>query len=425
MPKSKSHVRVRASSRLFLIAMAFALVLAACGGPEDSGEAAGGGETEPAAEGGGGETAAEGGGGETAAEGGGDVPAEMQDAVAQAQELGLEFITSHDDLVACAEEEGAVTAASSHDEDYELIAPFEEQYPFLDVTLADFSGREARERFILEVEAGQFPPYDVVSVPGELYPEISEMVNYYDVLGMAEAGVLDVPIDMIDDVTRSVVASGSTAGIFSYNEDAFTDMEVPTTWEELIDEKFSTTSGFRMLGDTRLQNYAPMVSAWGEEGTIDYYTRFAEVNQPIWVTGFSTHLVQMAQGESDGYPFVNLHSANQQTNEYGAPLAWAFLEPIPIRLSEEHAVTEWAENPCAGLLFVEWTATPEGQTAWETGDQPYQSSIFSEYEGGLRDLIEDTGMETSIARWPEMREAAATIESVLEATGFPQPVAEG
>jgi len=416
MEKRNLHRASRARYRPLVALMVFMLILAACGGPEEQAE-------DGAAAGAEGEAGAEDNGTPTGGAEGEELSEEMQAAVAAAEDAGLEFITSHEEIVACAEEEGALVAASSHDEQYELIASFEELYPFLEVTLVDFSGSESRERFLLEAEAGQVPAYDVLSVPGEIYADIVPLVQSYDVLGMAEAGILDIPIDMIDEQSRTVVASGSTGGVFSYNENAFTDMEVPTTWEELLDPRFSAESGFRMLGDTRLQNYAAMVSAWGLDRTLEYYAEFAELD-PTWVTGFSTHLVQMAQGESDGYPFVNLHSADEQTNAYGAPLNYAFLEPIPVRLSEEHAVANFdiAENPCAGLLFVEWTATPAGQQAWETGDQKYQSSIFSDYEGGLRDLLEDTGMELSIARWPEMREAQETIQAVLEAAGFPQPV---
>src|SRR5680860_848378 len=150
----------------------------------------------------------------------------MQAAVATAEEAGLEFVTSHEELVACAEEEGALVAASSHDEQYELIANFEELYPFLDVTLVDFSGRESRERFLLEAEAGQVPAYDVLSVPGELYADLLPLVQSYDVLGMAEAGILDILIDMIDEQSRTVVASGSTGGVDSYNENDYTEKEV-------------------------------------------------------------------------------------------------------------------------------------------------------------------------------------------------------
>lgn len=406
MKQAPSHTLRHIANRPSWAMVALMLVLAACGGAEEAATESGGADVAPEGNG-------------TSADGE-ELSADMEAAVAEAEGLGLEFITDHEDIVACAREEGALTAASSHDEEYELIASFEEQYPFIDVTLADFSGNEARERFVLEVEAGAVPPYDVLSVPANMRTDLLPLVKSYDVLGMAEAGILDIPIEMIDKQSRTVVASGSTAGVFAYNQNSFADMELPTTWEELLEPRFHSSTGFRMLSDTRSQNAVPLVAAWGLERTVEYY-RDLGAQDPTWVADFSAHLVQMAQGESDAYPFTNLHSAHQQVTLYGDPLKYAFLEPIPIRLSEEHAVANFdiAENPCAGLLFVEWTGTPAGQEAWEIGGQRYQSSIFSEYEGGLADLVEDTGLETSIAGWDLMLEAEENQAAILEAAGLP------
>jgi ABC-type Fe3+ transport system substrate-binding protein len=64
----------------------------------------------------------------------------------------------------------------------------------------------------------------------------------WDIYGMAQAGVLDIPLEAIDEERRTVVAPGSSGVALAYNSDLVAPDEVPTTWDEVADPKWTATS---------------------------------------------------------------------------------------------------------------------------------------------------------------------------------------
>lgn len=380
------------------------LAVAACGGDEEEAEAddPGGGEVDE------------------------DLDPAIAEAQAEAEELGLRFATSKEEIMEGAREEGELLAIWSigADEDaYEMMSPFEQTYDFLDVTLDELDGVEARERFLLEAEAGAIDGYGIHYAATEVYDQMADMCDW-DIYGMAEAGILDIPLEMIDPDNRKVVAAGSTAAVFAYNVESFADRDLPEEWDDVLDPaRFGPESGLNMLGDVRIANFSSIVPAWGLDRAKEYYAEYFEEIDPTPVNRFGPFLIQMAQGEYDGFPFVNLHSVEQRKPDY-PNMDYIFIEPVPIRLSETHCVFNDDINPTpyASLLFLEWTASHDGQSGLEQGDQPYQSHINSGYPGGLGELLEDGGYELSVSDFEYFADQADYIEEIIGAAGFPQPI---
>ena len=367
-----------------------------------------------------------GGGGDDTASAPDEVPAQYADAAKAAQAKGLRFTGGHDDIVAKAEKEGPLTVIWSLGADYEahkeILDSFYEEYPFMKgrLTVENLDGVEARQRFMLEAEAGALKDYGVLYAATEVYSESADMCDW-DIYGMAEAGILDIPLKMIDPNRRTVVASGSTAGILAYNKDKVTEADLPDTWEELLDPaKYGKDAGFRMLGDVRIATYSAMVPSWGLDKTKQYYADFATKIQPTWVQRFAPAVLQVSQGEFDAFPFINLSSVEQRKAD--APnVGVKVIEPVPVRISETHCVLKDKYNsaPYSSLLWLEWTASKGGQSVMEDPNVTvYQSSIYSEQPGGLADYLK--GKELSVSDWSYFEGQSKAIEEIIGAAGFPK-----
>ena len=367
-----------------------------------------------------------GGGGDEASAGPDDVPAQYAEAAKAAQAKGLRFTGGHDEIVAKAKEEGPVTVIWSLGADYEahneILDSFYAKYPFMKgkIQVENLDGVEARQRFMLEAEAGAVKDYGVLYAATEVYGESADMCDW-DIYGMAEAGILDIPTKMIDPNRRTVVAAGSTAGILAYNKDKIKEADLPNTWEELLDaSKYGKGAGIRTLGDVRIATYSAMVPEWGIDKTKQYYADFAKNIQPTWVQRFAPAVLQVSQGEFDMFPFINLSSVEQRKAD--APnVGVKVIEPVPVRISETHCVLKDKYNsaPYSSLLWLEWTASKEGQAVMEDPNVTVlQSSIYSDVPGGLAEYLK--GKKLSVSDWSYFEGQSKAIEDIIGAAGFPK-----
>lgn len=343
----------------------------------------------------------------------------------------LKVAASHDEIVEKAKSEGPFTViwtrAADLEEDPTLLDSFYAEYPFLKgrVTVENLDGVEARQRFLLEVDAGAQGDYSAGWTAVEIYDEMTRLCDW-DIYGMSQSGVLDIPIEMIDPNKRTVVASGSTAAIFGYNKDWFADHPLPKTWDDLIDPAvYGPSAGFRMLADVRAANFSALVEKWGLDKAKQYYGTLATDIKPTWVQRFAGPSIQMAQGEYHGFPFANASSiAGRMSDNPG--MDFALIDPVPIYITETHCVFKDSMNsaPYSGLLWLEWTASEGGQKALESKSAPYRSHFSTTtVPGGLADLVK--GHELSICTWGCFEQQQKYIEEIISAAGFPKATDSG
>lgn len=365
---------------------------------------------------------------------------EVAKAAAKAEELGLRFATSREEIMAGAEAEGALDAIWSlgtEDAAADYLDLFSESEPSVEIgEITGMSSTEERQRFLLELEAGAPPGVGYLYLATEVYSELASLCDW-DIYGMAEAGILDIPLEVIDPVERTIVSSGSAPGVFAYNIDAFADRELPTSWEDLLKPEYSRESGFNMLGDIRNTVTSSMVPAWGLDRLLEYWEDFA-AQDPIWVTNAGTPVVQMDQGEYDAMPFVSLHSIWARMTDAppngiidggteGSSMGVHFIEPVPIRLTDTHCVTndEMNSTPYSALLFMEWEVSEAGQSIRESHEngKPWESQYHLDYPGGVNDVLESLGgLEPSIVTFDDLRHQGEYIEELSRVAGLPQPI---
>ena len=96
-------------------------------------------------------------------------------------------------------------------------------------------------------------------------------------------------------------------------------------------------------------------------------------------------------------------------------IEYKLLEPVPARLSEAQAILGAAANPHAGLLWLEFEASHEGQKILDQIDTT--ASLFS--PGSVNEQL-TRGKKLSIVAWDHFQKTGNYSKRIIEAMGFPR-----
>ncbi|TMA87865.1 MAG: hypothetical protein E6J74_28725 [Deltaproteobacteria bacterium] len=330
-----------------------------------------------------------------------------------AEGKGYVFLTSHDEIVARAKKEGKLRVFSSQEPPAikAIASAFKQKYPFIDVQAQELIGMENYQRALTEMKAG-FAKWDVNYLAADYYPEYLPYQKKFDILGMAEQGVLRMEPKLIDPVNRHVVAIQSNMQVVAYQRDLTSAAKVPDTWEGFLRPEFN---GRKFALDVRPKAVAALVPLWGLEKTVAYARKLA-AQQPIWFRGEQRLLISMIGGElgvlyGPNYKSFKLVQAKDSLKK----LDYKVVEPIPARLTEAEAVLNMAANPYAGLLWLEFQASPEGQKILD--DVDLAASIFS--SGSVHEQL-TKGKQVSVVAWEHYSKMGKYEEEIVGAFGFPR-----
>ena len=121
---------------------------------------------------------------------------EVKKAKSKADSLGYTFITSHDEILAGAKREGKLRVLNTLDAETtnQLIKAFKEKYPFISVEAQEVTGTDGAQRFLLEMQAGQVRDWDIFHLPRDFFSKFTPYARKIDLLGMAEQGILAIPL---------------------------------------------------------------------------------------------------------------------------------------------------------------------------------------------------------------------------------------
>jgi iron(III) transport system substrate-binding protein len=277
----------------------------------------------------------------------------------EATKKGMIYLT-RDEIVAGAKKEGKVVTAPGYQETTRgpLVQAFQKKYPFVtnvDWRIVQDDGGEQRQ--VLEMQAGR-STLDVFSPHLTHYSEYLKFKPFlrYDLKAMAQDGQLQIPSEMIDE-TGVVTWLGTVMGGILYHTKLVSADKAPTTWESCLDPQWRGKIAF----DTKPRALTFLVPAWGEEKVMDYAKKL-KANEPIWSTGATAGMTRLATGEFSIYCGVMLHSAYRGLKKDPTlPLKVVVPNLLPIGLLEPEAISANAKNPHAGLLWIEFLASKEGQ----------------------------------------------------------------
>lgn len=333
----------------------------------------------------------------------------------EAEAKGYIFVATHDDIVSKAKQEGKLRVVVSTDANIlkHLTAGFKKKYPFIDIRTEEIRGTDAYVRQLHEIKAGAVKGQDVNDLAADYYNEYPPHQKKFDILGMAEQKILDMPVLMVDRLNRNVVAIGSGIQVVAYNKKLISADKVPDTWEGFLKPEFS---GRKFVLDIRPKDISALVPAWGLEKTLDFARKLA-AQKPIWARGNTRVLTAMLAGEQSVLIGPDFDSVLRiMDKDKTDSIAYKFVEPIPVRLNEAQSILNTAENPYAALLWLEFVASPEGQKILDESG-PYEASVFlpgTVQERAVR------GKKQSVVNWDHYNKIPDYERKIIEAYGFPK-----
>jgi iron(III) transport system substrate-binding protein len=333
----------------------------------------------------------------------------------EAESRGYVFLTSHDEIIAHARKEGSVRILGSLATltANALKDGFRKRYPFIDVQVEEIAGTEVYLRMIQEMKAGLAKGWDVNYLAFDYYNEYLPFQKKFDILNMARQGVLQIPPKMVDPVHRHVVIVASELQVVAYNKKLVPVEKLPNSWEAFLKEEFR---GRKFMLDIRPKEVAALVPAWGLERTLDFARKLAAQN-PVWVRGNSRAMPQILSGEQTLLFGPNLASVlRAQAKDKTDTLAYKLLEPVPARLNETQAVLNTASHPHAGLLWLEFLCSPEGQAILDKYE-PYGASVLA--TGSFQEKL-TRGLKVSMVDWEHYTKMEDYQKKIVEAYGFPR-----
>jgi ABC-type Fe3+ transport system substrate-binding protein len=346
------------------------------------------------------------------------MPSAATKAKYEAETRGYAFELSHDDILNKAKREGRLRVLSSLESDMlkPVAAAFRKKYPFIDLRAEELSGTDTYQRMILEMKAGTARGWDVNFIAGDFYDDYLPHQRRFDILGMAQQRILQIPVGMIDPVNRNIVAYTTNTMVVTYNRNLLSDEKVPIQWEDFLKPEFQ---GRKFLADIRPQFTSALVPAWGIEKTLDFARKISAQN-PVWVAGHSRAVGALSTGEHGVYLGANLTGTKRfMSKDVTGVLGYKVAEPIPVRIGDHEAVFGKADSPYAALLWLEFVCSPEAQKLIESG---YKGSIFS--PGTTAFQVARTN-KVSLVDWRHYTKLQEYLRLVVEAYGFPQAEAVG
>jgi iron(III) transport system substrate-binding protein len=299
----------------------------------------------------------------------------------------VEFETL-DELVAAAEEEGSVRLYTSLLEPdlVKLLEGFEAAYD-VDVEDVRLGGSDAMNRFDSESSA-KARTADILVVNDTAY--FAGATEKGIVTPLDETGVLplvpDFPEEMLLEEEGTAVLTVTNSGLV-YNTDAVSEDEVPKTWDELLDPKW-TGKVLSVSPDASLANVLTweVVSKGQGEGFLGELAGQIGRNYPNLVPMHEA----LAAGEGElAVPAPEFFVAAQAAQ--GQPLAFQPLSPMYYP-AQALGVASAAENPAAARLLAHYLLTEEGVATITAGQgvfSPYGEEIPEDFWVPSVDEIED------------------------------------
>lgn len=318
----------------------------------------------------------------------------------QAQEIGRTL----DEVIALAKLEPPLRLGSAWLPEItaEISAQFEEKYGLRLAEVDYMIGIDTRERILNEAIAG-IVNHDLLNVSAELREQY------------VEAGVVqEVPWrDLFPDIDPvqispdgNFVATGFSRYGILYNADMVAEADVPRTWEDCLDPKWSG----RFAVYSRPRSFTALWTEWGPEKTIAYVEGL-QANNAIFTA--STEVVQqIASGEvAMGCGFQYHAYLRIVDRDPTSPIRFVSPTELPFHVSEALTVMKGARSPNAAILLTGLAVTDAQDSYRLIG----RTSPFVEGSEAWQ-ATQDVGGKVVWVGW-DFDENAAT-EAIVSAWGF-------
>ena len=341
--------------------------------------------------------------------------AALTKAKQDAEAKGYIFETSHDDIVNKAKKEGKLVVFASQDDTVvnAVVKAFRKKYPFIEVNAQEISGTDTYLRMIKEMQIGRPTDWDVNYVAFDYFTNYLPYQKKFDMLGMAQHGVIKMQPAMIDPDVRNIVALEANIQSVAYNKKLMPENKLPKTWEDFLKPEFK---GKKFSVNVRPLALPALVPLWGLERVLTF-ARNLKAQDPIWVRGSTRTLTYMVTGDVPLHFGMNHKSLERHKRKKRDPqdvLASKIIEPIPVRLTEAEGISASAAHPYAALLWLEFQASQEGQKILDDADL-----AGSHLSPGTFHEEATRGKQLSVMDWKHYPKMTSYQKAIIEAYGFP------
>jgi iron(III) transport system substrate-binding protein len=252
-------------------------------------------------------------------------------------------------------QEGSLNYATSTDPDQigPEVKAFEAKYPGIKVKVA--AGQEPQDnvaQIIAKVQAHHDLGLDALTLDiANIGPLVQQRLIApvdWTALGAPGDWLLNLGGNSLLRTQRIVLGLG-------YNSDKISADQLPNTWDDLLDPKWSG----KFVVDPRGKYLAPLGITWGYDKAVEWYKKLLQ-NNPQLVEGASDSVSKVASGEA--LFSTSSHDAEiNQAQHDGSHVAIKYLDVVPTH-DNYGIVISGADHPNAAACFLGWFDSPEGQS---------------------------------------------------------------
>ena len=288
------------------------------------------------------------------------------------------------DICAKGVEEGNLVQWNNHSDEYaKVVDAFKAAYPGIEVETLVIEPDDSAQRVLTESAGGRAPSADMIAGGLDIFKPLFER----DIarLDIDWAG-LGVPAEVMHE--SNLVRIHRVALGLGYNTDKLGPEDLPNTWEELIDPKWTG----KVIVDPRGRPFDSLSLAWGHDETLDYVQRMKDGIAPLLIEGGTAGLVAVAGGEAD----ITTGGRSAETQEQqakGAPLAIKYLDVVTT-IDNYDVVLAEAAHPNAATCFIAWFAT-EGQDLYNEVEFKSNDAVPPEAPAGAQVVTIETPEQSS------------------------------
>jgi iron(III) transport system substrate-binding protein len=282
-------------------------------------------------------------------------------------------------LVEKAKKEGAVTLYTSMQlvDSGPLTQAFEKKYG-IKVNLWRASGERVAQRAITEARGNRFE-MDVAETDGAQM----EILHREGQLAPLQAPSLkDIPPAIVPS-HRHYAPTRLTLYVLAYNTKLVAPADVPKTYEDLLDPRWSGKVG---IESADVAWFAAVSKAMGEEKGLAYFRKFAAA-KPSLRSGHTLMAELVAAGDMSMAVDAHVQGV-ARLKDKGAPIEWKALQPAFGQPSSV-GVGKRAPHPNAAQLFADFILSREGQEIIKSRNRvPSSTAVDSPLNKFKYDLID-------------------------------------
>lgn len=241
--------------------------------------------------------------------------------------------------------------SSPEDDADKIIEAFNEAYPDIRVQHVRITGgNQFAARAVQETQARGYTADLLTGGADHIW-----QLNDRGILMQVDGEELGIDEKLMP--TDFTVATAASVYVLLYNSDHVSEEEVPASWDDLLDEKWTGRTGSWV----RAASWAQLAKVWGKEKAEEHLREYVTLKPFLFKSTFPM-AQQVGAGEVD--VAIGFFHTAQPPIQAGAPLKLKALNPTPMHTIYT-SVSKEAKNAAGAKVMLSWLVSAEGSKAYE------------------------------------------------------------